>query len=98
MPSTTVVRTIAAPIERVFLSVLASRRAGRRKIPIHIFPTRFDEAGLARLAPLRAHDEDRDRLWTELQVLYEAFEADHRVPEVQIDRKSGDYVVATSSS
>lgn len=85
-----------APIERVFLSVLASRRAGRRKVPIHIFPTRFDEAGLARLAPLRADNEDRDRLWRELQTLYDAFEADRRVPEVRIEPKTGHYTLVPS--
>lgn len=84
------------PIERVFVSVLAAHRAGRQKVPIHIFPTRFDEAGLARLAPLRADDEDRDRLWTELQTVYEAFEETRRVPTVHIDPKTGAYSVVPS--
>ena len=85
-----------APIERVFVSVLASHRAGRRMVPIHIFPTRFDEDGLARLAPLRAHDEDRDRLWTELQAVYAAFEQTRRVPTVRLDPKTGAYSVEPS--
>lgn len=79
------------PIERVFVSVLASHRAGRRKVPIHIFPTRFDEAGLAHLERLRTGDPDRDRLWTELRRIHDAFEADRRVPEVRIDAKTGVY-------
>ena len=82
-----------APIERVFVSVLASHRKGRRKVPIHIFPTRFDTRGLEHLAPLRTSDPDRDRLWTELQRVHDAFESRRRVPEVRIDTKTGAYAV-----
>ena len=82
-----------APIEQVFLSVLASHRAGHQQVPIHIFPTRFDAAGRERLAPPRAEDPDRDRLWQELEAVYEAFEVERRVPEVSIDPKSGRYEV-----
>ena len=81
------------PIEGLFVSVLASHRAGRRKVPIHIFPTRFDDEGLAHLADLRSDDADRDRLWTELKRVHDAFESERRVPDVRIDPASGAYEV-----
>jgi murein L,D-transpeptidase YafK len=86
------------PIERVFLSVLAARRAGGRRVPIHILPVRLDKAGREMLAELTKDDPHGDRatLWSELQPIYDAFERDHRVPEVSIDPKTGAYQLIAS--
>jgi murein L,D-transpeptidase YafK len=81
------------PIERVFLSVLAARRAGGRRVPIHIFPTRMDDDGQERLTEITA-GPDRARLWDELTPIYAAFDDARRVPEVTIDPKTGAYSLA----
>ncbi len=72
------------PIEVLFLAALDTRRAGQAKIPVHVFPARLDEAGMA---ALEAATEDRSlvRFWRELQPAYLAFERTHRVPRVWVD-------------
>jgi hypothetical protein len=79
------------PIERVFLASLAAHKAGRRQVPVHIFPTHLDDEGRAMLRPLAATDLDRARLWSELTPIYTAFEETLRVPAVEIDRRTGAY-------
>ena len=83
------------PIERVFLSVLAARRAGGRRVPIHIFPTRLDKEGQKRLAELSRDDPKGDRatLWSELVPIYDAFESSHHVPTVTIHPQTGAYAL-----
>jgi murein L,D-transpeptidase YafK len=82
------------PIERVFVSVEAARRAGKKRVPIHIFPRRMDDAGRAALEGAAPPDSDRARLWSELRPIYAAFETSRRVPEVVIDRATGAYRLA----
>lgn len=86
------------PIERVFLTVLDASRAGKEKVPIHIFPARMDDAGMRMLKTHAAGDPDLLAFWRELEPIYRAFEDTQRVPDVEIDRKSGAYAVAASSA
>ncbi len=79
------------PIEEVFLASLDGRRKGGRLTPIHIFPTRLDEAGLRELKTHPDATPDRLTLWRELQPVYEAFETTKIVPDVEIDRATGTY-------
>lgn len=80
------------PIEEVYLMALDTARGGRVHVPIHIFPSRLDTAGLAGLTAGAA--PDLATLWRELAQVYQAFEASHRVPAVSIDPKTGAYTVA----
>lgn len=85
------------PIERVFLTVLDASRAGKRKVPIHVFPARMDAAGMRTLEAHAAKDPDLLAFWRELQPIYRAFEDTQRVPEVDIDPKTGAYALATAA-
>jgi murein L,D-transpeptidase YafK len=70
------------PIEEVYLLALEART---RRIPIHIFPFRFDGAALG-LGPNAA-------FWKQLQPAYTAFEVNQRPPIAKVDAKTGAYVV-----
>lgn len=75
------------PIEELYLAVLDS---GLRP-PIHIFPARVDEAGLATLLG-SADDPAVRELWGDLAQVQWAFDRARRVPRVEIDG-AGRYVV-----
>lgn len=69
------------PIEEVYL--LVEPLIGVRTVPIHIFPRPLSKEGLAALLA-EPGTEDHHTLWRELAEGYQAFEATHRVPRVQV--------------
>lgn len=71
------------PIEEVYLMALEART---RRIPIHIFPFRFDGAPL--------EPGPHADFWRQLQPAYTAFEANRRPPTAKINAKTGAYVVS----
>lgn len=73
------------PIEQVYLMATDAKV---RRLPIHIFPRRLDEAGMKALEK-GAHLE----FWKQLQPGYAFFEAHRRPPTVKIDQKTGAYTV-----
>lgn len=78
------------PIKEVYLVMKDARVRGART-PIHIFPRRLDDDGLAALLASDAPD-DVKQLWRELAEGYRAFEQTRRIPRVRVDAK-GRYVV-----
>jgi len=88
-----------APIEEVFLATLDASRAGKQRVPIHIFPRRMDARGMAYLEQYAAQDkrrEDLEVLWKELEPFYIYFETHHQVPDAIIDTKTGVYTLVDS--
>lgn len=75
------------PIEELYLAILD---AGLRP-PIHIFPARVDEGGLATLVS-SASDASVRELWGDLAQVQWAFDRDRRVPRVEVDA-AGRYVI-----
>ena len=75
------------PSEQVYLMALDAKV---RRIPIHIFPKRLDEAGMKSLQGNANLD-----FWKQLQPGFFAFEQTRRPPSVKIDPKSGAYTVST---
>lgn len=78
------------PIEEVY--VAAEAAFGKQPLPIHIFPRRLDKDGLQALQATTT-DPTLQAFWAELAVGYQAFDVDHVVPAVSVD-KAGAYVVA----
>lgn len=74
------------PIEEVYLFALDAKV---RRIPIHIFPQRLDEAG-AKEAQAGPHAA----FWQQLVPGYALFEANRRPPSSKVDAKTGGYVVS----
>ena len=60
-------------IEELYLIAVRARDAGQDRIPIHIFPTRLDDAGLRWLAR-RSPDSPHLGFWRNLQQGFLAFE------------------------
>lgn len=81
------------PIEELFIALLDSQRAGNRELPVHIFPTRLDDDGMAFLQKEASATGQHLEFWKNLRPGYDAFERTHQVPRVSVDRKSGAYRV-----
>ena len=80
------------PVSEVFLAAYDAFRRGRKRIPVHIFPTRLDQGGMRWLR--RRHDEKLVKFWSRLKPGYDYFERHHRLPRVSVDRR-GRYIVTT---
>jgi hypothetical protein len=77
------------PIEEVYL--VADAVFGKRRLPIHIFPRRLDDAGLERLLATTT-DPALQGFWRELAAGWQAFEKTKTVPVIAV-AKDGAYVV-----
>ena len=73
------------PAEQVYLMATDAKV---RRLPIHIFPRRLDEAGLKSLEA-SPHFE----FWKQLQPGYALFEQTRRPPVAKVDAKTGAYKV-----
>jgi murein L,D-transpeptidase YafK len=72
-------------VEELYLMAARARAAGQRRIPVHIFPTRLDDAGLRWLGQHYGRRSVDFRFWENLQEGYLAFERTHRVPDIGYD-------------
>lgn len=73
------------PAEQVYLMATDAKV---RRLPIHIFPKRLDEAGLKSLEGSRHH-----AFWKQLEPAYLQFDQSHRPPNTRVDGKTGAYAV-----
>ena len=80
-------------IKEVYWLAVLARAAGQKQIPMEIFPTRLDDAGLDRLAPYYRGRPELLAFWQNLKQGYDAFEKERRPPRVSVDR-GGRYVFA----
>jgi len=78
-------------IKELYIIAIEARAAGQTTIPVHIFPARFDGAGMTRLE--WEHNGDRSLLefWNNIKEGFDFFEAGRRLPVVRVDRR-GRYV------
>ncbi|HUG42365.1 MAG TPA: hypothetical protein VMM12_18010 [Longimicrobiales bacterium] len=72
-------------IEELYLVAIHARDAGQESIPVHIFPTRLDSAGLAWLATTYGTRFVDFPFWQNLQEGYLSFERSGIVPAVAYD-------------
>ncbi len=82
-----------AGISRLYWLAVQARAAGQRRIPLHIFPTRLDSVGVARLDSAFATDTARLAFWASLLPGYRYFELRRHVPDLWTDA-AGRYHVA----
>jgi murein L,D-transpeptidase YafK len=73
-------------IEEVYVAASAARARGQR-IPVHIFPTRLDAAGMAWLAKRYAGRPQLLRFWANLKPGFDAFEQRRVPPRVRVDAR-----------
>lgn len=72
-------------IEELYLVAAAARDAGQNRIPVHIFPTRLDDAGVRWLAETYGHRSIDYPFWLNLQQGYLAFERARDLPAIGHD-------------
>ncbi|MBW3553702.1 MAG: hypothetical protein KY466_09330 [Gemmatimonadetes bacterium] len=72
-------------IEEIYLIAVSAREAGQQTIPVHIFPTRLDPAGLSWLGSTYGPQFVDYPFWQNLQEGYLAFETTRTVPVVGYD-------------
>jgi murein L,D-transpeptidase YafK len=75
-------------IDEIYTMVHAALTNGTPAIPVHIFPFRLTSFNLSR------HSRDRWlAFWRELRPAYDAFEANHRPPQISV--VGGHYAIST---
>lgn len=78
-------------IQEIYTLCLSARLNGQTNIPYHIFPTRFDKAGLNFLGREYRHEIDKQKFWVNLKSAYDYFERNHNILPVMYDEQ-GRYV------
>ena len=73
-------------IKELYVIAVEARSAGQLRIPVHIFPTRMDEPGVARLRRTYPANHPFWPFWTNLKEGYDFFEQHRRLPAVDVDR------------
>jgi murein L,D-transpeptidase YafK len=66
-------------IQELYTLCLSARINGEENIPVHIFPTRFTDKGLAYLAREYAGYTEKQQFWATLKVGYDYFEKHHKL-------------------
>lgn len=80
------------PVEHLYVAAVAARAAGQRRIPVHLFPCRFETAACqARLAKAAKSQPNLKAFWESLRPGYELFEQRRIPPRVRATRAG--YVV-----
>ncbi len=77
-------------IKELYILAVEARNSGQTIIPVHIFPTRLDNAGIAMLEQEKDVDQNTILFWKNLQSIYLDFESEKTLRKVQIS-SSGQY-------
>jgi murein L,D-transpeptidase YafK len=72
-------------IKEVYIMAVDARSSGQKKIPIHIFPSRIDEAGMNALKMANAEYPERITFWENLQLIYKDFESTKKIKSVKVN-------------
>lgn len=75
------------PIKELYVIAVEARAAGQTRIPVHIFPTRLNAAGMKQLEREAAANATLLAFWRNLQPGFTAFETTRRLPTITIDRQ-----------
>ncbi len=79
-------------IKELYLLAIEARAAGQQRIPVHIFPSTMDDAGMQRLQQEAQTNPTLLTFWRNLKAGFDAFEQSRRLPSVTVDRQ-GQYAI-----
>jgi murein L,D-transpeptidase YafK len=82
-------------IQELYVLCLNAKMSGQTYIPVHIFPVRFDKAGLNFLGKAYSSDNDKQKFWVNLKAGYDYFEKNRRLQPVMYT-PDGKYVIANN--
>ncbi|MBS1772230.1 MAG: L,D-transpeptidase family protein [Bacteroidetes bacterium] len=80
-------------IQEIYTLCLNAKMNGQNYIPVHIFPTRFTEAGLNFLGKEYGNDTAKQRFWVNLKAGYDYFERFKKIQPVMYT-PDGKYIQA----
>jgi murein L,D-transpeptidase YafK len=66
-------------IQELYVLCLNAKMNGQQYIPVHIFPTRFDEPGLNFLGREYSKEQEKQKFWVNLKAGYDYFEKHHKI-------------------
>lgn len=81
-------------IQELYVLCLNAKMNGETYIPVHIFPTRFDERGLNFLGREYSKEQMKQEFWVNLKAGYDYFEKYHKVFPV-VYTPDGKYAVGS---
>ena len=73
-------------IKELYVLAVEARNSGQGIIPIHIFPGRMDEKGMASLKKEYSADTKLISFWTNLKPGFDCFEQKGILPRISVDR------------
>jgi murein L,D-transpeptidase YafK len=82
-------------IKELYILCVEAKNAGQSSIPIHIFPSRLNDAGMNMLTTQYNNTPSLIEFWKNLQDMYLDFEKTKILPPIGVDR-SGKYYLKTS--
>lgn len=75
-----------ARIEELYVAAVLARSAGQASIPVHVFPARLDDDGMAALERDYRGSPELLRFWRNLKDGFDRFERSLRPPRVDVGR------------
>ena len=78
-------------IKEVYIIAVEARNNGQQTIPVHIFPTKLNEAGMAFLTKESVGNSTLLNFWKNLKTGYDYFEQNKLLPKVSSD-KTGKFI------
>jgi murein L,D-transpeptidase YafK len=71
-----------AGIQEIYTLCLNAKLSGETNIPVHVFPTRYNQAGLNFLGREYGNDQVKQKFWVDLKAGYDYFERNHVIQPV----------------
>ncbi|MBL7718287.1 MAG: L,D-transpeptidase family protein [Flavipsychrobacter sp.] len=82
-------------IQEIYTLCLNAKINGQIHIPVHIFPTRFNDAGLNFLGREYGKEQDKQQFWVNLKAGYDYFEKHHKIFPV-VYTPEGKYAISNN--
>lgn len=74
-------------IKEIYVLAVESKNNGQRQIPVFIYPTQMNDAGMQKLQGLAGNDEAKWQFWQNLKESFSVFERTRQIPRWQVDRQ-----------
>jgi len=80
-------------IKELFIIAVKTKSNGQQKIPVHIFPYNFNNSKTREHICNIIFYKDQLPFWDNLEKGYRFFEEKRRLPEIEVDRSTGCYMI-----
>jgi murein L,D-transpeptidase YafK len=80
-------------IREIYIYAIQARQNGQYKIPVYIFPFRFDGENVKKIREQYKTNKDLLDFWDNLKEGYDRFNKNHEELKVKVEKPSGKYLV-----